>query len=84
MAQLAWDGSRWGAWVLPHITEIHGRAAVRRRQGAFCFGYGRFFPALSLVYGNITLSFQCGFPREVAQGHLDVLSRNRVEQYNPA
>jgi hypothetical protein len=58
--------------------------SCQKEAGSFLLCYGRFFPALSLVYGNLALSFQCGFPREVARGHLAVLSRSRVEQHDPA
>lgn len=70
--------------MAPHTAQMCGRAAARRREGDICSCSGSLGPAPSLVYGNLTLSFQSGFPREVAQGHLDVLTKARVEQYDPA
>lgn len=31
LAQLAWDGNRWGAWVSPCTAQMCGRAAARRK-----------------------------------------------------
>lgn len=35
LAQLAWDGNRWGAWVAPRTAQICGRAAAGRKGESF-------------------------------------------------
>lgn len=67
-----------------HCTNVWQRQLPEGRRELSALAETDSSPTPSLVYGNLTLSFQSAFPREVAQGHLDVLTRTRAEQYNPA
>lgn len=71
-------GSLGGTRTAP----ICGRAAASRKgkRELSAPAEADLSPTPSLVYGNLTLSFQSGFPREVASGHLDVLARTRVNR----
>lgn len=67
-----------------HTQHKYVQGSCQKEGGRLLLLLRQICPLPTLVYGNLTLSFQSSFPREVAQGHLDVLTRTRVEQYNPA